>query len=300
MSASNILQSIRQCVPVLSENLYKGNCGRLGVVGGCREYTGAPYFAAITILKMGGDLSHVFCAEAAAPVIKSYSPELIVHPVLDSPDVDSEIKKWIPKLHSIVIGPGLGREEKLLNTTSKVIEAIRTLEKPMVIDADGVYCISDRLNLVKDNKNLILTPNAVEFNNLFQKVHGRKFEGDEGLDEAVKSTCLALGGVTIVRKGAEDVISDGTHTLRCSEKGSTRRCGGQGDLLSGSMALFLAWISASKNNLPLPATVLAAFGGCVLTRQCSLAGFKRFGRSMTTTDMISCIHECFEKTFEHK
>jgi hypothetical protein len=31
----------------------------------------------------GADLSHVFCTKDAAPVIKSYSPELIVHPVLE-------------------------------------------------------------------------------------------------------------------------------------------------------------------------------------------------------------------------
>ena len=30
----------------------------------------------------GADLSHVFCTQEAAPVIKSYSPELIVHPIL--------------------------------------------------------------------------------------------------------------------------------------------------------------------------------------------------------------------------
>lgn len=52
MTEGNILDSIRSCVPVLNEKLYKGNCGRLGVIGGCKEYTGAPYFAAITILKM--------------------------------------------------------------------------------------------------------------------------------------------------------------------------------------------------------------------------------------------------------
>ena len=65
------------------------------------RYTGAPYFAAISSLKavyytsnrlancsintlhsQGGDLAHVFCPEAAAPVIKAYSPELIVHPLL--------------------------------------------------------------------------------------------------------------------------------------------------------------------------------------------------------------------------
>jgi NAD(P)H-hydrate repair Nnr-like enzyme with NAD(P)H-hydrate dehydratase domain len=30
----------------------------------------------------GADLSYVFCTHDAAPVIKSYSPELIVYPVL--------------------------------------------------------------------------------------------------------------------------------------------------------------------------------------------------------------------------
>ena len=30
----------------------------------------------------GADLSHVMCSKEAGPVIKSYSPELIVHPIL--------------------------------------------------------------------------------------------------------------------------------------------------------------------------------------------------------------------------
>ena len=137
---------------------YKGQAGKIGTVGGCREYTGAPYFASISALKVwrshhpsghwwqqftcsfvhwrpsartsppfhltgknmtagsdaaagsrpcrrgssaqmraagalqvGADLSHVFCTEGAATVIKGYSPELIVHPYLpDSGDVQDE------------------------------------------------------------------------------------------------------------------------------------------------------------------------------------------------------------------
>ena len=42
--------------------------------------------------QVGADLSHVFCTEGAATVIKSYSPELIVHPYLaDSNDVTVEV-----------------------------------------------------------------------------------------------------------------------------------------------------------------------------------------------------------------
>ena len=44
-------------------------------------------------LQLGSDLSHVFCTEGAATVIKSYSPELIVHPYLpDSNDYPEEVR----------------------------------------------------------------------------------------------------------------------------------------------------------------------------------------------------------------
>lgn len=35
------------------------------------------------LIYQGADLSHVFCTKDAATVIKSYSPELIVHPILE-------------------------------------------------------------------------------------------------------------------------------------------------------------------------------------------------------------------------
>lgn len=43
----------------------------------------------------GADLSHVFCTKDAAPVIKSYSPELIVHPVLEESTVLGEFLVFI-------------------------------------------------------------------------------------------------------------------------------------------------------------------------------------------------------------
>ncbi|XP_078064260.1 ATP-dependent (S)-NAD(P)H-hydrate dehydratase-like [Mustelus asterias] len=76
------LQLVRNIVPPLTENKHKGQDGKIGIIGGCTEYTGAPYFAAIASLKVGADLSHVFCTKDAASVIKSYSPNVIVHPVL--------------------------------------------------------------------------------------------------------------------------------------------------------------------------------------------------------------------------
>ena len=97
-------QKVRSIVPKLTDNLHKGQCGRIGVFGGCIMYTGAPYFSAITALKTGADLVHVFCEKDAGQVIKSYSPELIVHPVLDTEYVLEEIDSWLPRFHCVVIG----------------------------------------------------------------------------------------------------------------------------------------------------------------------------------------------------
>ena len=45
------------CVCVCAGENYKGQHGKVGVVGGCREYTGAPYFAAISAAKVAARLS---------------------------------------------------------------------------------------------------------------------------------------------------------------------------------------------------------------------------------------------------
>jgi ATP-dependent NAD(P)H-hydrate dehydratase len=50
-SMSNLLDRVRKLVPPLAQSLHKGQAGKIGVLGGSREYTGAPYYAAFSALK---------------------------------------------------------------------------------------------------------------------------------------------------------------------------------------------------------------------------------------------------------
>ncbi|RYR35436.1 hypothetical protein Ahy_A10g050580 isoform D [Arachis hypogaea] len=90
---------IRSITPALDPTRHKGQAGKIAVIGGCREYTDA------------------------APIIKSYSPELIVHPVLEesysvreedkktiSRKVLAEVDKWMERFDCLVIGLGPGRD----------------------------------------------------------------------------------------------------------------------------------------------------------------------------------------------
>ncbi|XP_021731075.1 ATP-dependent (S)-NAD(P)H-hydrate dehydratase isoform X2 [Chenopodium quinoa] len=242
---ADAMKIIRRITPTLDLSRYKGQAGKIAVVGGCREYTGAPYFAAISALKIGADLSHVFCTKDAAPIIKCYSPELIVHPVLEESynvkDEDkgiiankvlSEVKKWMERFDCLVIGPGLGRDPFLLDCVSEIIKHARQLNVPLVIDGDGLFLVTNSLDLVSGYPFAVLTPNVNEYKRLVQKVLNCEVNEEESSAELL-SLVKGIGGVTVLRKGNSDLICDGDAVCSVSIFGSPRRCGGQGDILSG-------------------------------------------------------------------
>lgn len=193
--------------------MHKGQAGRIAVIGGSAEYTGAPYFAAISSLKVGADVAHVFCVNAAAAVIKSYSPEIIVHPLLDTDNPVESIMEWAPRMHAFVIGPGLGRDPAILSTVAQLIEQLKKAEKLIVIDADGLWLVKENPDLIKGYTKIILTPNSVEFARLCTSVLGEEVKpAPSASAEKVRELAMAFGYLTILHKGATDVASNGRLT----------------------------------------------------------------------------------------
>ncbi|CAK9139231.1 unnamed protein product [Ilex paraguariensis] len=191
--ALNVLRSI---TPTLDLTRHKGQAGKIAVIGGCREYTGAPYFSAISALKIGADLSHVFCTKDAAPVIKSYSPELIVHPILEesysvrdedkrsiSAKVLAEVNKWMERFDCLVVGPGLGRDPFLLDCVSDIMKHARHSNVPMVIDGDGLFLVTNCLDLVSGYPLAVLTPNVYEYRRLVEKVLNCEVDSQDGTEQ---------------------------------------------------------------------------------------------------------------------
>lgn len=107
---------LKKYIPKMNFKKTKGSNGVIAVIGGSLEYTGAPYYSAISSLKSGSDIAHIFCHKEAAIPIKSYSPELIVHPAFDDKKDNDQLDKLIKRLKtmdSLVIGCGLGRDESM-------------------------------------------------------------------------------------------------------------------------------------------------------------------------------------------
>ncbi|KAL9233196.1 hypothetical protein vseg_008223 [Gypsophila vaccaria] len=306
------LDIIRKITPTLDLSRHKGQAGKIAVIGGCREYTGAPYFAAISALKIGADLSHVFCTKDAAPIIKSYSPELIVHPVLEESysvrDEDkrstankilAEVNRWMERFDCLVVGPGLGRDPFLLDCVSEIIKSARQLNIPLVIDGDGLFLVTNSLGLVSGYPLAVLTPNVNEYKRLVQKVLNCEVN-DADPSVELQSLVKWIGNVTVLRKGKSDLICDGTEVCSVSIFGSPRRCGGQGDILSGSVAVFISWARqciahhGDTGLRPMNPTALGCIAGSALLRKAASVAFENKKRSTLTTDIIECLGNSLE------
>lgn len=227
-----------------SEDSHKGNNGRLLVVGGSEDYSGAPAIAGMAAIGAGADLVYVASPEKAAEAIKSTSPDLIVKSLegdkLSLKHAD-EILELSEKVDTVLIGPGAGIDEE----TSKLFNILATkVKKPIVIDADGLKQVE--LALIKNRSDVILTPHIFEFKSIFKVGDDLKLDidsydfrkVDENITEFQKITRQIKGSVIV--KGKYDLILHETK-FRINKSGNAgMTVGGTGDALAGITAALLA------------------------------------------------------------
>lgn len=281
-------------------------------------------------MRFGADLAHVICEPSAGAVIKTYSPDLIVHTILDPQksreDIRSALKGVMSRLHVLIIGPGLGRDDHMQSCAKIAFELAKDMEQMgVVVDADGLWLVQNEPKVVMDwpgVPRIILTPNVMEFKRLCDTM---KINASGPHTSLCPQLATALGNATIIQKGPSDIISNGLkipsallsdeseeqNYLEVKVEGGLKRVGGQGDILSGSTGVLLAWGSewvrgtyehvghpppqdkAIAENIP----VLAAYGASTFNRTVSKRGFQKKGRSMVTGDLVDMVGEVYEEVF---
>jgi len=146
---------------------HKGDNGSLLIIGG-GPYIGAPALSGIAALRTGIDLVYIATPKCCWQSIASFSPNLIVN-ALNSDFLTSEdiqiIRGILQKCNAVVIGPGLGVKKITKEAITKIIEIIIDENKPLVIDADAISPVGDKLNLI-ENSQTVVTPHAGEFKEL--------------------------------------------------------------------------------------------------------------------------------------
>ena len=266
------------------DNSHKGNNGRLLIVGGSSDYSGAPAIAGMAAIGAGADLVYVAAPEKASEAIKVTSPDLIVKSLegdelsLDNAEDIIELSK---NVDAVLLGPGSGISED----TSKLFNLLAIkIKKPLVLDADALKQVD--LSLIENREDIILTPHIFEFKSFFNVNNDLKLDidtydfkkVDENITEFQQFSRQIKGSVIV--KGQYDLILSGNR-FKINKSGNPgMTVGGTGDALSGiAGSLFAQNLNAFDS-----ATLAVFINGLAGDR-----AFEEKGNGFSATDLVSFI-----------
>ncbi|MFX1352714.1 MAG: NAD(P)H-hydrate dehydratase [Promethearchaeota archaeon] len=259
---------------------HKGQFGRVLVIGGSKNYSGAPAYSSLTCINFGCDLVITYVPGIIADVIRSYSPNLIVRQTPGdwlTKIAFEDLKSLIDWSNSLVIGPGLGLEDETEELLVQILNYLRKDKKPYVLDADALKLVKTHLDLIK-NQNVILTPHAGEFK-IMTNLDLPSFEKIEQRGKIIFDTAKKLK-ITLLVKGPYDYITNGVK-LKINRTGCPEMSiGGTGDVLAGLCGCFLA-----TDNKVLESACSAAFFNGYLGEYCK----ENVGPRFSAMDMIQNI-----------
>lgn len=222
-------------LPPRPANSHKGTFGKLAVIAGSVNMSGAALLAALAAYRIGTGLVRIVTPEENREILQAGIPEAILttydrnnfsaEPVLDA-------VRWAD---AVVMGPGLGSGGCSRAIVSEVLKAG---EVPMVLDADALRIIggSEELKLKLDYRHVVtphpgemaaLTGHAIEEIERDPVTEAREFS------HIYETNCVLKGARTVVarRVGRDYINTTGNSGMATA---------GSGDVLSGIIGGLMA------------------------------------------------------------
>ena len=267
---------VRRSLPRRDPEGHKGTFGKVLCVCGSVGYTGAPIFAGRGAVRTGSGLVFLAVPESVWPVAAVKSDEAMPFPVPEAEGrlsllAEEPIRRRAESCDAVLIGCGLGRGWQ----TDALVRKLLTIEKPLVLDADGLNALSGREELLqKRAAPTILTPHEGEFLRLGGGLSAGR--------EAAAAAFSEKYGVYLVLKGHRTVVAAPDGRLAVNGTGNSGMAkGGSGDVLAGMI-------------LSLLGQGCEAFAACCAGvwlhgRAGDLAAADKGERGMTPTDLLEQI-----------
>ncbi len=220
---------------------HKGTFGRVLVIAGSKGMMGAGALCCRAALRAGAGLVTLAHPQGRAVELAGLCAEVMTAEVAatESGGFARAAEKALEELAAardiVAIGPGLGREPE---TSELVGRLLSTIDRPIVLDADGLFGLAGRLESLHDRSApTILTPHPGEAAHLLSTNVAHI-----NADRIAAARLLAVRAQSIVvLKGAGTVIADPDgRTIVNTTGGPALASGGTGDVLTGIVAARLA------------------------------------------------------------
>ncbi len=222
-------------LPKRIDNSNKGTYGRVAVIAGSKNMSGAAFLCSKAAYSTGVGLVKIYTHESNRTILQSQLPEAVMMTYNDYEGALSCIEDAMKWATVIVVGPGLGVD----STSERMLyELLMNTEVPLVLDADALNILSNNIELLEaSSAPVIMTPHMMEMSRLIQKevtaITKDRFN--------IAKQFAKKMGVTLVLKDAKSIVTNGGEQTYMSLVGNNgMSTGGSGDVLAGIIAGMLA------------------------------------------------------------
>ena len=213
----------------------KGTYGKVLVIAGSEEMSGAAYFSAKAAYLSGCGLVKVFTHEKNRTMLTTRLPEAIPVTYDGKKNLKESLIAAVQWADVLVLGPGLGCSD----TARQIVKlTIQTAAVPIIVDADALNLLSEELEILKGpHTDLIVTPHLGEMSRLvdmpIEYIKKNILMTAQDFSREYNVICVLKDARTItsIPYGKTYVNTSGNHGMATA---------GSGDVLTGIIAGFLA------------------------------------------------------------
>ncbi len=221
---------VRTLFPKRNPTANKGDFGTLVIIGGCRNYPGAPLLSALgaAALRTGCGLVKLGVPESLLSALQRNVTEVSLFPLPEKdgflvPD-EALYRELTARATAVVFGPGLGITPQTEQTLQLVYD---TVTAPLLLDADALNLFAKRPLQKRDN--LLFTPHLGEM----QRLCGISTQAIRNDRIRTAETFAKEHSLVLLMKDFVSVATDGERTFVVEAGTPAMAKGGSGDLLSG-------------------------------------------------------------------
>ena len=219
----------KKMIPIRKVWGYKGDYGKVMLIGGSPGFSGAAYICAEAVVRSGAGLVSLLTDLNTQQVL---SNKLIEAMTVNYEEQD-RINNLLETCNVIACGPGLGVSDDKYDILNR---CIKETEVPIILDADALNILANNKELLSLVKNRsVITPHLGEFSRL----SGYSIEEIEKDRVNLAKRYALQHDVIVVLKGYNTIITDGYEVVINYTGNSKMASGGMGDCLTGIIASFV-------------------------------------------------------------
>jgi ADP-dependent NAD(P)H-hydrate dehydratase / NAD(P)H-hydrate epimerase len=225
---------------------HKGNFGHALLIAGSYGKIGAAVLAGKACLRSGVGLLTCCLPKCGYEIMQTALPEAMVI-IDDNESVIVQLPDEIEKYSVIGIGPGIGTASETQNLISFIS---RRYKKPLVIDADGLNCLSHQKSLLQQLPPYsVLTPHPKEFDRLFGEPPNDFARLNAAIEKSHQLNCII-----VLKSHHTAIVIPGGNIFFNSTGNAGMAKGGSGDVLTGIITSLVA-----QNYSPEQAAILGVY-----------------------------------------